>query len=101
MDRDCIPVVLHSLGGRIAQNVFKKHLEMIKVFWFDPNFFHVFTEMDHNSPLTWAVNVALVLLDGQIIRARCCCGIVLDYSATPSDQIVQFCICCNDRCLGI
>lgn len=101
LDRDCIPAVLRTHGGRVAQSVFKKHLDVIKLFWFDPPFSYVFTETDHNRPLTWGVNDAVVLLGIRIIGTHCCCGIVLDYSSTPSDHIVQFYVCCDGRCLGI
>lgn len=49
--------------------VFKKHLDVIKFFWFDPHFSSVFTGTDQNRPLTWGVNAAVVLLGIQIIGA--------------------------------
>lgn len=52
-------------------------------------------------PWTFCLNVALFSLDVQIVRSHCCCGIGLDYSSPPSDQIVRFYICCRGCCLGI
>lgn len=103
LDRDLIPAVVHTDEDRIAENVLftaRKMGKVIKRY----NCSRLYTDIYSSKPnrlWTFCLNVALFSLNVQIVRSHCCCGIVLDYSSPPSDQIVRFYICCNGCCLGI